>query len=72
MLATAENLRPYLGKDIVETTDTFDLSGNQGDRPRRPVIGESMAELLDNVGCLPLLYRSESTASKGAVRNEPP
>ena len=53
---TQENLRPYLGKDIVETTDTFGLSGNKRDRPRRPVIGEAMAELLDNVGRLPLLY----------------
>ena len=36
-----ETLRPYLGKDIVETTDPFDLNGNKGDKPRCPVIGEA-------------------------------
>ena len=38
---TQEILRSYLGDDIVETTDPFDLNDNKRDRARRPVIGEA-------------------------------
>ena len=52
--------------------DRTAIKETKRDVPSLVRLMESMAELLDNIGHLPLLYQSELTASRHSVRKEPP
>ena len=58
----------YLNKDIVETSERSDSALPLARFCRQM---KSLAELLDNVLCLLLLYQGEPTASRCSVRGEP-